>query len=608
MTIETLNLLPRFNDVRFSADGRFLLYSASAGSQGALFARTLSGQPFPISGTQNVRGGIGYGGGEFSVHADMAVFADKSGSLYKTPILRHSQPVRITPSWGASGSSVGSPDGKWVLYVFQDGERDGLAVTRTTGITWPAQLAMGADFYMQPCWHPSGEKIAWVEWDHPLMPWEASRIKLGELGGMQIKLFEEGWIAGGENKSASQPCFSPDGKWLSYLLRDGDWDNLMLYNLKRRTHKLLVKGDGFHLRLPEWIQGMRAYAWHHNSEKIIYTRFVGGRASLWQVDVKKGMSAQLDTHEIQWITQVDCSPVNDDLVFLGSSPQIPKQICVFHDGKLKITQSSLEKELGKQIEQPEEIVFPTAGSQSAHAYFYKPKGEGLEPLPLVIHIHGGPTAASTLAFSSDAAWFTSRGYAYALLNYRGSSGYGYTYQDALRHQWGIVDVEDTYYLARHLIEKGWVHPDRIAVMGSSAGGYTVLRALISYPGFFKAGICSYGVSDLISDARNTHKFERFYHRFLTGALPRDRERFIERSPINHIDRIQDPLALFHGDADRVVAVEQTLKIYERLQANGTPCSLKIYEGEGHGFREPENVADYYGRIEDFLNKFLKLKK
>lgn len=602
LSISSLNQLPRINDVRFSSDGRSIVYSSSEGALGVVSARALNGKPFSLSTALHVRGGIGYGGGEFDACGETAVLIDRSGSLYVTKIARGAEQQRITPAWGASGAPALSPDGRWVLYVFQDDERDGLAVARSSGITWPTQLAMGADFYMQPCWHPSGEKIAWVEWDHPHMPWDASRVKLGEVGGMQVKLFEEHWIAGGERKSASQPYFSPNGQWLSYIIRFGDWDNLVLYNIKKRTHKVVVTGSGFHLRLPEWVQGMRSYTWRNDSHHIVYTRYAFGRASLWNLDLRSRKSVPIETPGVSWITQVHASPVNDDLIFLGSSPKIPKQVCLLRSGQLKVFQSNVEKEVGGPVVMPEEIVFPTVNGGMGYAILYQSPDHAAGQAPLVIHIHGGPTSASPLSFSSDAAWFTSRGYAYAQLNYRGSSGYGYDYQEKLRHQWGIVDAEDTYLLARHLIAMGKARQGKILLMGSSAGGFTVLRVLIHYPGFFSGGICSYGVTDLLSDARNTHKFERFYHQFLTGVLPRDRRRFIERSPNHHIEKIKDPVALFHGDADQVVAVEQSLEIFQKLKAAGVPCELKVYEGEGHGFREPENVVDYYNRIEAFIQQ------
>lgn len=605
VSIALLNQLPRINDVRFSPDGRSIVYSAADGSRGVLYIRAWDAKPFEISGGLNVQGGIGYGGGEFSLCSNTVVFSEKSGCLYRAKILSRSLPDRISPAWGASGAPELSPDGKWVLYVFQDGSTDGLAVVRTFGSSWPMQLVMGADFYMQPCWHPSGKRIAWAEWNHPHMPWEASHIKLGEVGGMQIKLLEERQIAGGLGISASQPLFSPDGRWLSYIIRDGNWDSLILYHLKKCTHKVLVLGEGFHLRLPEWVQGMRSYAWSHDSSRIFYIRYAHGKSTLWKVNISNRKSLPVDTGEIQWLTQLDSSPVNDDLIFLGSSPRIPKTLCLIKEEKLLMKQTSLEKALGKGMVQPVEISFQTKNGESAFAFLFRSVEKNQQSGALIIQVHGGPTASSPLSFSGDAAWFTSRGFAYAQLNYRGSSGYGYDYQEALRHQWGIVDVEDAHFLANHLIEKGLADPKRIVIMGSSAGGYTVLRSLITYPGFYKAGICSYGVSDLLADANNTHKFEKYYHCFLTGDLVRNRSRFIDRSPIHHIEQIKDPVALFHGDADPVVAVNQTLEIYEKLNGIGTPCTLRVYPGEGHGFREPDNINDYFNRIEEFLNMYLK---
>lgn len=605
VSIEMLNKLPKIRDVRFDAVGRNFICCHSEDVRGILNLVKIKGDPKQISGESNVRGGVGYGGGEFGVYKDFIVFSDKSGSLYKKLLSGNSEPIRLTPAWGACGSPEVSPDGQWILYVFQDGDTNGLAVTCPVENSWPARLVMGADFYMQPCWHPSGEWIAWAEWNHPWMPWDASCVKIGEVGGTRLTLFQEDWIAGERDRSASQPGFSPDGKWLSYIIREGEWDNLVVYHLKKHTGKIAVKGEGYHLRLPEWIQGMRSYAWHHDSRHIIYTKYYRGQSSLWKVNIADGKSESINTGNIHWITQMDTSPTNDDLVFLGSSSAIPRQIVQIHKGKINIRQSALEKGLAARIPKPEEIEFTTSKCHKSFGFLYLPGEKKKDPTPLVIHVHGGPTMASTLSFSSDVAWFTSRGYAYAQLNYRGSSGYGYSYQEELKHQWGIVDVEDAYFFAKHLIGFGAADPGRIVLMGSSAGGFTVLRALISYPGFFRAGICSYGVSDLLFDAQNTHKFERFYHRFLTGDLARNKQRFIDRSPINHIEKIRDPLALFHGEDDRVVSVLQTLRIFEILKSQDTPCILKVYANEGHGFRNTENIVDFYKTIEEFLDHYIK---
>ena len=605
ISIELLNSLPRINELRFSRDGTNLVWSESVGAQGVLFKGKTRVSSRRLSGDQNARGGVGYGGGDFDVNETGVVFPDRSGSLFTSPFSQKTDPKSITPAWGSAAAPAFSPDGKWVIYCYHSGETDGLALTRVHGLTWPSQLVLGADFYMQPVWHPSGDRIAWVEWNHPDMPWDASLIKIGELGGMQLRLLEEHWIAGGKDHSASQPQFSPDGKWLSYIVRNGEWDNLVLYNLKKRNHKILIQGDGFHLRQPEWIQGMRSYGWNFSSTALYYFRYAHGETALWKANLSKGKSEKLDISPLQWAVQLDVSPKSDDLVFLGSSPKLPKQICHYRNGRLKFSPSELEKEAGENCTEPTEITFPIPNGNSGSGFYYPPlnPNQNVKP-PLILSVHGGPTSANSKTFNSDAAYFVSRGYAYAQVNYRGSSGYGYTYQDALRHQWGIADVEDTIAFAQALVDQGLAFPGGMAVIGSSAGGFTVLNILIRQPGLFKAGICSYGVSDLLEDARNTHKFEKYYHQFLIGNLKKDRQRFIDRSPINHIEKIKDPIALFHGDEDKVVSLDQTLAIYKKLQNNGIPCELKVYEGEGHGFRKPETLIDFYERIDAFLKKYL----
>ncbi|MCJ7519673.1 MAG: prolyl oligopeptidase family serine peptidase [Anaerolineaceae bacterium] len=607
ISIELLNQLPRINDVRFSGNGNRLVWSESTGTLGVIFERKFNGRTHRLSGDQNARGSIGYGGGDLGVSLNQVIFPDRSGSLYIATFNQKTSLKAITPAWGSTAAPVFSPDGKWVVYCYNADEIDGLAITRTYGLSWPSQLTLGADFYMQPAWNPSGKRIAWVEWNHPDMPWDASHIKLGELGGMQLQLFGEHWIAGDKGHAACQPQFSPDGKWMAYIIRDGDWDNLILYNLKKRTHKILVQGKGFHLRLPDWIQGMRSYGWNASSTTLYYFRYSHGETTLWKVGLQKGESRQLDISPMQWAVQLDVSPIGDDLVFLGSSPKIPKRICLFCNGRMTFSQTETEKDAGEYCTDPMEVTFPIPGSKTGYGFYYPPLnshiGKNAKP-SLILQVHGGPTSANTKTFSSDAAYFVSRGYAYAQVNYRGSSGYGYDYQDALCQQWGVADVEDTIAFANALVAQGLVYPDQMAILGSSAGGFTVLNTLIRQPGLFKVGICSYGVSDLLEDARNTHKFEKYYHQFLVGDLKKNRQRFVVRSPINNIEKIKDPVALFHGDEDKVVSLNQTLSIYQKLKDNGVSCELQVYQGEGHGFRKPETLKDYYEKIEIFLTKYL----
>ena len=607
--LETLNRIRRFNDVRLSHDGHSIYWIETIDGRGSLMQMNADGMVQNLSANHDVRGGVGYGGGEFDVNSAGSAFSESSGALFGFNSGKPDDIHAITPVWGDTAAPALSPKGDWVLYVYQQGETNGLAICRTHGLTWPVQLALGADFYMQPAWHSSGKLIAWVEWNHPHMPWDAGRVKLGRLGGMQLRLLEEQWLDGGKGAPAGQPQFSPDGKWLSYVQRDGDWDNLVLYNLKKRQRRVLLPAAQGHLVQPAWVQGMRSYAWSSDSRSIYYFLYFHGGTSLWQVNLRTGKSKQIPIEPVCWAEQLDCAAGEDGdvLVFLGSTARAPKQIWRLDgQGLTCMVANSLAGVPPQSISLPLEIRFKSCGDAEVYGIYYPPAGPGQpETAPaLILDIHGGPTGADPLCFSNEAAFFTSRGYAYARINYRGSSGYGYAYQEALRHSWGIVDVEDTLHFAEELMRSGLADPKRLVIKGSSAGGFTALNVLIQKPGLFKAAICSYAVGDLVDDAQHTHKFEKYYHRFLTGDFERDHQRFVDRSPIFHVEGIRDPVALFHGESDKVVSPAQSEQIYGQLTRRGVPCTLKIYAGEGHGFRKPETMADFYQSMLDFLQEHL----
>lgn len=605
--LDNLNQIKRFNDVRYNRAGDSLFWLESIGGQGRIFQQD-ENQQLKISGEYNVRGTVGYGGGGFDAGKSKLVFSASSGALYQVDLSHQNTIKQISPAWGNTAAPAISPNEHWVMYVYQQREINGLAAVRMHGLTWPIQLVMGADFYMQPAWHPAGKMITWSEWNHPHMPWDASCVKIGTVGGMQLRLFEEHWIDGSAGAAASQPRFSPDGKWLSYIRRERNWDSLILYNLKDYSNRTLISADGHHLCLPNWIQGMRSYGWGKDSQSVFTLRNLRGRATLWKTNLRSGKSAQMDIQPVSWAAQLDISAKDNQPTFLGTTDTQPKQIWQISNLNLAaVVKNDAAGIETINISEPQEIIF-SSGKQSEVFGIYFPPTIGSpssSELPaLILDIHGGPTAQDYLCFSSEAAYFTSRGFAYAQINYRGSSGFGYAYQKALKHSWGEVDVEDTLNFAQELVKRRMADPSKLVLKGSSAGGFTALTALMRKPGLFRAAICSYAVGNLVDDAQNTHKFERFYHRFLTGNFENNYQRFEDRSPIFHIDEIKDPVALFHGDSDKVVSPEQSKEIYKQLVEQSVPCQLKIYKGEGHGFRKPETIKDYYQSIEAFLKKHL----
>jgi dipeptidyl aminopeptidase/acylaminoacyl peptidase len=222
----------------------------------------------------------------------------------------------------------------------------------------------------------------------------------------------------------------------------------------------------------------------------------------------------------------------------------------------------------------------------------------------LIIVHGGPTHQKYAEFQARTQYFTSRGFAVLEVNYRGSTGYGKEYWQALKGQWGVLDVEDIYQAANILSEKDLFDSERIALLGSSAGGFTVLRLLIKHPGVFKAGISLYGITNLLELFNNPPKFERFYNHWLIGDPDTDEAVYKSRSPLFSANKIRDPIAIFQGGKDPIVPQDQAEKIVKTLKSNETPFEYYLYPEEGHGFKKSENVSDFYRKSEAFLRKHL----
>ena len=606
-TPQSVSLAVRLDDVQWTPDGGALLWVEGRSGRGVLVLRESGDVPRDLTEGRNVGGGVGYGGGEFAPGNGFAVFADRDGRLYRVEFAAGA-PRPIVPGFGASAAPALSSDGKWVLYVNSYEGVDSLALVDSDGRDWPKRLVQGADFYMQPVWSPRGDRIAWVDWNHPNMPWDGSVLRSARisLDGAEPVLGEITALAGAPDVPVFQPAFSPDGTSLAFIEERGEWDELVLLDLDGGKRRVLV--SDCILAEPAWVQGMREFGWSPDGRKIFFIKKEKGFATVCGVDVESGRIVPLHSEPYTDIAQISVSPANGALAYIASSCVVPKRVVVQHEKKLAVQARSCAERIGaEEHAEPQPVSWRSGDGMEVYGLFFpahNPRYAGRGAPPLVVLVHGGPTSHVPAAYSFDTSFFTSRGYACLAVNYRGSSGFGRSYRNALRGRWGELDAEDAVGGAREACERGLADPARLVIKGGSAGGFTVLNALARHPGFFRAGIALYAVANLFTIEAVTHKFEQRYVDWLVGNLPDDREKFRDRSPVFQAERIRDPLAVFQGADDKFVPPGQAEEIVGALRRGGVPHVYRLFPGEGHGWRNAETIVSYYTEVENFLAQYV----
>jgi len=461
-------------------------------------------------------------------------------------------------------------------------------------------LASGKDFYSSPTLHPNGGQLAWLGWNHPHMPWDACELWLAELdkaGGIQ----NPRRIAANSKASIFQPQFAPDGALHFISDRDGYW-NIYRY-AAGEIHA--VTRDPMDYGFAQWQFGMSSYGFMADG-RLVATRQNHGSSELVEVGAG-GKTHRLDSD----FSQIEHLHVDGErLVLLASNP-IHLPAVILAEGHKFTTLNETEDWLpASALSIAEPISYSTTDGETAHAWYYPPHNpehcvpHGEKP-PLLVKCHGGPTAMNGNGLDLRIQFWTSRGFAVADVNYRGSSGYGRAYRRSLHGQWGMRDVEDCIHATRHLVNTGWVDGERLMISGSSAGGFTVLCAL-AFHDFFKAGAVYYGISELASAMTDTHKFESRYGDSLLGPWPAARELFHARSPLYAADHINCPVIFFQGLKDRVVTPDQTQRMVRALRAKELPVAYVTFAEEGHGFRRSQSMQRaleaelaFYARIFGF---------
>lgn len=606
-----------FSSVAWDQSGA-LIWLESRANRGVIVVQAANGEaPRELTSEHSIRAKVGYGGGDFTAGAGWVYYvAAENGRIYRQA-LQAGLPQPVTPAFGQVASPALSPDGRWLVYVHSYEDQDCLAIVDCEGNYWPAKLASGADFYMQPAWRPNSQFLAWVEWNHPNMPWDGSFLKLAKLdipNTSQKRLpvvSEITTIAGDEQTAIFQPEFSPDGRHLAYCSDVSGWWQIYLYHLETGAIRQLTHTLAEHAE-PAWVQGLRTHTFSADGKNLYFVRSSQGIQTLWCADIETGEETRLPLDSAYTnLEYIACGGKGDNerLAFAASGSGKPPRIIAYNPAKgVKIWRRATSEELPEEnYSKPQAITWQNIDGSEVYGLYYpphNPRFEGKGKPPLMVYIHGGPTSMAQMEFALRNQFFTSRGYAVLEVNHRGSSGYGREYRNKLRGYWGIYDVQDAVSGARRLAETGTVDGSRLVIIGGSAGGYTVLQALVDFPGFFKAGICLYGISNQFTAAVETHKFEVHYSDSLLGTLPEAAEVYRQRSPLFFAEKIQDPIALFQGEDDQVVRRNQSDEIVAVLQRRGVPHIYHVYPGEGHGFRKSETIEHYYQAVEKFLREFV----
>jgi dipeptidyl aminopeptidase/acylaminoacyl peptidase len=602
----------RLDGVAWDADGETLVWLEGRSGRGVLVAQTGDDAPRDLTAELSVRAEVGYGGGDFTVHAGHVYFiVHKTGRIYRQS-LTSGDAAALTPAFGQAASPVVSPNGRWLAYVHHDQPHDRIAVVDTAGNFWPQILTSDHDFYMQPRWSADGKQLCWIAWDHPNMPWDGTRLYLADVvesDGLP-RLANAREIAGGDEVAVFQPEFTSDGRHLIYVADETGWGRLAEYELATSKRRWLTP-QGTEFGMPAWVQDMRTFALCADGQTIIAAASQRGYQQLTAIDRASGASTPIDAlTRYGDVTSIVAAPVGTRFAFIASGPKLPPRVAS-HDlttGQTRIVaRSSGETVPEAALSDCRPISWATADGGESHGLLYQPASEryqGIGLPPLVVLIHGGPTSQVRAGWRAEAQFFATRGYAVLFVNYRGSTGYGRDYMLKLRGQWGVCDVEDAISGMRHLADSGEIDPQRTVVMGGSAGGFTVLQTMATQPEAFTAGISLYGVANQFSLAADTHKFESRYLDSMLGPLPEAAAIYRERSPVFHAGNIRRPLAVFQGGIDTVVPKDQAESIVEALRRNGTPHIYHVYEDEGHGWRKRETIEHFYRTVDDFLRRYL----
>jgi dipeptidyl aminopeptidase/acylaminoacyl peptidase len=471
------------------------------------------------------------------------------------------------------------------------------------------ELVSGPDFFAFPTLSPDGSSLAWICWNHPRMPWDGTELRVasisdGVLGRGRL-------VKGGMRESVLAPVWRNETSL--YVASDWPgWWNLYQVGLVGEPAQALYPAEE-EFAEPLWQLGGRPYAMLGDGRLAVLHGQGGMRLGL--LDPETGDLDDLDVPFQEFRSGVSADGTT--IVAVAGGPQIPLSVVRIDaaTGKSEVLRRESDDipDPG-YLPVPSQVKLEGQYGRNVHALVYPPTHpdavapDGELP-PYIVWAHGGPTSHVVGLLDLEKAYFTSRGIGVIDVNYGGSTGYGRSYRERLRMQWGVVDVEDAVAAGLALAGKDQADPRRLGIRGASAGGWTALAAVTTQAArrpVFSAAASYFGVADLREFAAETHDFESHYLDGLIGPLPGFEYVYAERSPAGHVTDATCPVLLLQGLDDPIVPPRQAESIAADLSAHGIRHALLTFKGESHGFRRTETIIaaleaelSFYGQVLGF---------
>ncbi len=479
------------------------------------------------------------------------------------------------------------PDSRGLIVGVTRHEADQLVLTNRDG-AWPRALTDKPDGdHWDPQPAPDGRTVGFVF--RPFDDLNCLAVCLIDLLDGAIRP-----IYRRPKVRAWMPRWSPGGEWIAFISQEGGWNDLWLVR---------PDGAGLH-QLTRAGADIGDIEWSPDGKQIACTVNRDGAYDLSLVDVSTGGLTDVRrgfgcNARPQW------SPDGASLTYEYQSPVQPPdlfRIDLASRAVLQLTFSTPPALAANELIMPERVSYKSFDGLEVPALLFRPRHSNHAA---VLHPHGGPSDLYAAEWDELAQYLLAKGYTFLAPNYRGSTGYGLAYEHANYNDWGKGDTQDCLHGARYLHSVPGVDPSRIAIFGGSYGGYLTACALSRDPDhLFACGIAKYGDMNLISSWAQCKRHLRLYSEIFLGHPSRNRQVYLDGSPILEVANVKKPVLILHGLLDDVCPPESSEEWVEALRTHQKTFEYKTYAHEPHGFLRRETRMDVYARMERFLDWYL----